>query len=75
MNPTYVVDHALDTALDHRVELHQRRDAGDIDAPAYLEGLRQVREVEDALEPIRRSRGATTSRAFELARSDIEAEA
>jgi len=66
VNPTYVVDHALDTALDHRVELHHRRHAGDIDVPTYIEGLRQVREVEDALEAIRRRRGATTSRAYEI---------
>jgi hypothetical protein len=55
--------------------LHHRRHAGDIDVPTYIEGLRQVREVEDALEAIRRRRGARTSRAFELARAEKEASA
>jgi hypothetical protein len=61
----HVLNEALDAALDCRVELHVLRNRGDLDVPGYLEGLRQVRQVEELLEPIRRELGATNSRAFE----------
>jgi hypothetical protein len=70
VKPTYALDEALDAALDCRVELHEQRQKHAIDVPTYLEGLRQVREVEDALEPLRRGRGARTSRALELSRAE-----
>jgi hypothetical protein len=62
----HVLNEALDAAIECRVELHTLRNRGDLAVPEYLEGLRQVREVEDLLEPLRQKRGATQSRAFEL---------
>lgn len=62
----HVLNEALDAAIQCRVELHDLRKRGDLDVAGYQEGLRQVREVEDLLEPLRQKRGATNTRAFEL---------
>jgi hypothetical protein len=67
-----VYNAAVDAALDHRVELHRLRAAGDLDVKPYLEGLRAVRDVEDTLEPLRRKAGAVGSRAYELSRAELQ---
>lgn len=55
----------LDEALDRRVRLHRDREAGKIGVKTYLDGLREVRALEDELEPQRRQLGRRFSRAFE----------
>lgn len=64
------VNARLDEALDRRVQLHRARAAGTLDVAPYLAGLREVRSVEDQLEPIRRRAGLTISRAMELSAAD-----
>lgn len=58
----------LKEAIDIRVDVHDRRCRPEptISVDQYLAALRWVREVEDALEPIRRAAGFTWSRAGEL---------
>jgi hypothetical protein len=61
-----VINSALDSAVGNRVLLHEQRQEKAIDAPTYIAGLKAVREVEEALEPLRRALGAESSRALEL---------
>lgn len=64
----YVLDAvtmALDAALSVRVRLHAERQDGRISVAEYLDGLRAVRQVEQAWEALR---DAEHSRAFELSR-------
>ena len=68
-----VLDAAVDAALEHRLRLHSLRHGGDLPVAAYLDGLRACRDVEDALEPLRRRAGASCSRAFELSRGELQA--
>jgi acyl-CoA hydrolase len=68
-----VYDDALDAALNHRVSLHEERQAKRIDVPTYLAGLKAVRAVEEALEPLRRGLGAADSRALITSLSEAAA--
>lgn len=57
----------LDRALHRRVSLHTARAGRRITVAEYLTGLGEVREVENRLDPIRRSvHGRRMSRALEL---------
>lgn len=60
-----VLDAAVDAAVHERVRLHRARKAEEIDVQGYLAGLEAVRNVEDALEPLRREQGAERARRFE----------
>lgn len=60
------LDACLDAWLEVRVAAHQAREVKAIGVPRYLELLRCVRRVEDALDPWRAELGASSSRAFEL---------
>lgn len=68
-----VYNTAVDAVLDHRVQLHRLRGAGDLEVKPYLDGLRAVRDVEDALEGLRRRAGAKSTRAFELSVEELAA--
>lgn len=60
----------LDAWIGVRVAAHQARAVKAITVSRYLELLRCVRRVEDALEPRRQELGAVLSRAFELVTTD-----
>lgn len=72
-----VLNAALDSAVDARVRLHHGNQAGVdpklLPTREYMAGLRAVRDVEDALEPLRKAAGAKGTRAWETAMADLEA--
>lgn len=57
---------AMDAGLGIRVAAHEARSEKKIGVPDYLSLLKLVRRMEDVIEPVRRSLGATSSRAFEI---------
>lgn len=68
-----VYNAALDAAIDHRLQLHRLRNDGDLAVHPYLDGLKAVRDVEAALEALRRQAGALHSRAYELSAEETTA--
>lgn len=69
-----LLDRVLDAWLAVRVQVHRARARGALSVASYKAHLAAVRRVEDLLEPLRRARGAQSSRAYELVTTDEQLE-
>ena len=62
----------LTAAIEWRVLLHQDRAADRVSVADYKDGLQEIREIEDELEPRRSEFGCNVSRAYEMATGRTE---